>query len=253
MFKNFIVRRPGAAVVKGQTTSDFGIPVYETACRQHQQYIDVCKACGVKVWVMDADEAYPDACFVEDPAVVTDKMAIITNPGIDTRQGEEIKVKEALAEFFDKFEHIRSSGHLEGGDVMQIQNHFYIGLSKRTNMEGAQQFINIVERYGYTGSIVELKEMFHLKTGINYIGDNRVLVAGEFISHPDFDQFEKIRVPEDEMYAANCIRVNDHIIMPAGFPKLKKILEDLNYDLKFIEMTEFQKIDGGLSCLSLRF
>jgi dimethylargininase len=253
MFKNFIVRRPGKSVVEGQTTSDIGVPVFEKAYKQHEKYIEACRACGVEVKVMEADEEYPDACFVEDPAVVTDRMAIVTNPGVDTRQGEEIKVKEALSEFFDNFDNIQSPGHLEGGDVMQIEDHFYIGLSKRTNEEGARQFIEIVEKHGYTGSVVPLKEMFHLKSGVNYIGDNRVLVAGEFITHPDFEKFEKILVPEDEMYAANCVRINDHIIMPAGFPKLQKILEDLNYDLKLIEMTEFQKIDGGLSCLSLRF
>lgn len=253
MFKNFIVRRPGKSVEEGQTTSDFGVPVFEKAYKQHEKYIEACRACGVEVKVMEADEEYPDACFVEDPAVVTDRMAIVTNPGVDTRQGEEIKVKEALSEFFDNFDHIQSPGHLEGGDVMQIEDHFYIGLSKRTNEEGARQFIEIVEKHGYTGSVVPLKEMFHLKSGVNYIGDNRVLVAGEFIAHPDFEKFEKIHVPEDEMYAANCVRINDHIIMPAGFPKLQKLLEDLNYDLKLLEMSEFQKIDGGLSCLSLRF
>lgn len=253
MFKNFVVRRPGKSVVSGLTTSDLGVPVYEKAYKQHEQYIEACRACGVEVKIMEPDEKYPDSCFVEDPAVVTDRMAIITNPGAVTRQGEEIKVKEALSEYFDEFDRIVSPGHLEGGDVMQIGDHFYIGLSKRTNEEGARQFIEIVEKHGYTGSVVELKEMFHLKTGVNFIGDNRVLVAGEFITHPDFEKYEKITVPEDEMYAANCIRVNDHIIMPAGFPKLQKKLEDLDYDLKLVEMTEFQKIDGGLSCLSLRF
>jgi dimethylargininase len=253
MFKNFVVRRPGKSVMEGQTTADLGVPVFEKAYAQHEKYIETCRACGVQVKVLEADEKYPDGCFVEDPAVVTDRMAVITNLGVDTRQGEETKVKEALTEFFGAFDHIVSPGHLEGGDVMQIEDHFYIGLSKRTNEEGARQFIEILEKHGYTGSVVELKEMFHLKSGVNYIGDNRVLVAGEFIDHPDFEKFEKILVPADEMYAANCIRVNDHIIMPAGFPKLKKALEDFNYDLKLVEMTEFQKIDGGLSCLSLRF
>lgn len=253
MFKNFIVRKPSKTIVDGLTTSDLGIPDYQGALKQHQQYIDVCKSCGVDIKVMEADENYPDGCFVEDPAVVTDKMAIITNPGAKSRQGEEVKVEKALEEFFDNFERIKSPGHLEGGDVMQIEDHFYIGLSTRTNREGAEQFINIVKKYGYTGSIVELEEMFHLKTGVNYIGDNRVLVAGEFIKNEEFDKFEKIVVDEDEMYAANCIRINDNIVMPEGYPKLRKKLEDLDYNVKTVEMSEFRKIDGGLSCLSLRF
>jgi len=161
-------------------------------------------------------------------------------------------MEESLKKFYSDFEYIEL-GHLEGGDVMQIDKHFYIGLSKRTNEAGANEFIKIVEKYGYTGEVVHLKEMFHLKTGVNFIGDNTLLVAGEFIEDKRFDSFNKLIIHDDEMYAANCIRINDYLVMPANFPKTKNQLEDAGFKIKEVHMNEFQKIDGGLSCLSLRF
>lgn len=252
MFKNIVVRRPASTIVNGLTTSDLGIPIYEKALEQHTEYIEVLETCDVKVKVLEADEKYPDSCFVEDPAVVTKDFAIITNPGAESRNGEKNIMKEGLKGYFNEFEYI-VNGTLEGGDVMQIGKHFYIGLSKRTNEEGAEEFISIVEKYGYTGEIVKLIEMFHLKTGVNYIGDNTVLVSGEFIEDKRFNKFNRIIINDDEMYAANCIRINDYIVMPADFPKTKKQLLEAGFKIKEVHMSEFQKIDGGLSCLSLRF
>jgi len=252
MFKNVIVRRPSHSVVNGQTTSDLGLPVFEKALSQHDEYIEVVKSCGVEVKVLGPLEEYPDSCFVEDPAVVTKDFAIITNPGVDTRNGEKDTITEGLKDFYEEYNYI-TKGTLEGGDVMQIDKHFYIGLSSRTNEEGAKEFINIVEKYGYTGEIVKLKEMFHLKTGVNFIGDNTLLVAGEFITDPRFEKFKKLEINSDEMYAANCIRINDYLVMPADFPKTKAQLENAGFKIKEVHMSEFQKIDGGLSCLSLRF
>ncbi len=252
MFKNVIVRRPARSIVDGQTTVNLGKPNYDAALKQHDEYVEVMRTCGVKVKVLESDDRYPDSCFVEDPAVVTDKFAIITNPGVDSRNGEKDIIIEGLKDYFKSYEYI-TEGTLEGGDVMQIDNHFYVGLSKRTDEVGAKQFIRIVEKFGYTGEIVVLKEMFHLKSGVNFIGDNTLLVAGEFITDPRFDDFKKIIISEDEMYSANCIRVNDDLIIPANFPKTKGQLVDAGFNVKEVNMTEYQKIDGGLSCLSLRF
>lgn len=252
MFKNIVVRRPASTIVNGLTTSDLGVPNYEKALEQHTEYIEILKTCDVEVKVLEADDRYPDSCFVEDPAVVTKDFAIITNPGAESRNGEKHIMKEGLKDYFNEFEYI-VNGTLEGGDVMQIGKHFYIGLSKRTNKEGAEEFISIVEKYGYTGEVVQLIEMFHLKTGVNYIGDNTVLVSGEFIEDKRFNTFNRIIINDDEMYAANCIRINDYLVMPADFPKTKKQLLDAGFKIKEVHMSEFQKIDGGLSCLSLRF
>lgn len=136
---------------------------------------------------------------------------------------------------------------------MQIDKKFYIGISDRTNEEGANQLKDILEVAGYQATIVPLKKFFHLKTGVTYLGNNTIAAAGEFVDHPDFAQYDKIVVPPEEEYAANCIRVNDYVIMPKGFPETKQKIADAGFNTIEVEMTEFQKHDGGLSCLSLRF
>ena len=142
---------------------------------------------------------------------------------------------------------------MEGGDVMMVGNHFYIGKSARTNEEGCRQFIALLEKHGHTGSIIELKEMLHLKTGVNYLENNNMLVSGEFLTNPEFDKYNKYEIPSDEAYAANCIWVNDKVIVPEGYPKVKALVEEMGYEVLTVDTSEYRKIDGGLSCLSLRF
>ncbi|MFC7395016.1 dimethylarginine dimethylaminohydrolase family protein [Scopulibacillus cellulosilyticus] len=253
MFKQVIVKKISKSFVNGLTTSDLGKPDYEKALEQHAKYVEALKKCGVEATVLEADERFPDSTFVEDTAIVTEKCAIITNPGADSRNGEIVDMKEVLKKFYDTLEYIKSPGTLDGGDVLQVQDHFYIGLSDRTNEEGAKQLIAILEKYGYTGTIVPLEKFFHLKTGIAYLGDRDMVVAGEFIDHDLFKDFNQIKIDADEEYAANCIRVNDYVIMPKGYEKAKKRIEDAGYQTIELEMSEFRKQDGGLSCLSLRF
>lgn len=253
MFTQVIVKKPGKSYVNGLTTSNLGKPDYEKAVEQHQQYVDALKKCGVKTIELEADEQFPDSTFVEDTAIVTEKCAIITNPGAESRNGEIIEMKEVLSGIFEKLECIQSPGTLDGGDVLQIDNHFYIGISDRTNEEGATQLKETLQKYGYDATIVPLKNFFHLKTGVSYLGNRDLVVAGEFINHELFKEFNQITVDEDEAYAANCIRVNDNVIIPKGFNKTKQKIVDAGYSVIELDMSEFEKQDGGLSCLSLRF
>lgn len=256
MFHNVIVRRPCRALVEGITSNpQLGKPDYELALKQHDSYIEALKQCGVEVTVLPADERYPDSCFVEDPAVITRKCAIITNPGAPSRNGEKDEIIGAVRSFFpeDKIEYIRFPGTLEGGDVMMVGDHFYVGRSARTNEEGIRQFIAILEKHGLSGSEVTLEEVLHLKTGVNYLENGNMLVSGEFVTKPEFQQYNRVEIPQEEAYAANCIWVNGTVIVPAGFPAVKKAVEDLGYPVLLVDTSEYRKIDGGLSCLSLRF
>lgn len=256
MFKNVIVKKPCKALVEGITSApELGKPNYELALKQHDAYISALKECGVKVTVLEADENFPDSCFVEDTAVLTSKCAIISNPGANTRTKEVETMIPVIKSFYneDQIDYIKSPGTLEGGDIMMVGNHFYIGLSNRTNQEGAEQLISILEKYGHTGSIVTLEKVLHLKTGINYIENNIMLVSGEFIEKPDFKTFEKIIIPEEEAYGANCIWVNNKVIIPSGYPTVKKGIMEKGYEIIEVDTSEYRKIDGGLSCLSLRF
>jgi len=254
MFKNAILRRPGRSLVNGITSApELGKPDYGLAIKQHDAYIAALKSCGVEVTVLEADERFPDSCFVEDVAVCTKKFAMIAKPGVPSRRGEEKEIIEVIKKYYNNLEDIKESGTLEGGDVMMVKDHFYIGLSSRTNREGARQLIKTLEKYGMSGSIVEMSEMLHLKSGLAYLEDNVLLVAGEFINKLEFEGFNKIIIDEDEIYSANCIRVNDYVLVPAGYPKTKEKIETAGFKTIVVDTSEYRKLNGGLSCLSLRF
>lgn len=255
-FNNVIVRRPCKAMVDGITSApELGKPDYELALKQHDAYIEALKQCGVEVTVLEADERYPDSCFVEDPALITRKCAIITNPGAASRNGEKNEIIGAVRKFFpeDKIEYIKDPGTLEGGDVMMVGDHFYVGRSARTNEEGIKQLTEILAKYDMTCSEVPLEKVLHLKTGVNYLENNNMLVSGEFIEKPDFAKYNKTVIPEEEAYAANCIWVNDTVIVPEGYPAVLKAVKDMGYKTIVVDTSEYRKLDGGLSCLSLRF
>jgi dimethylargininase len=252
-FKNAMVRKPGRSLVEGITSANLGKPGYEPALQQHGQYIDALKRCGVEVTILEADERYPDSVFVEDTAVLTGKCAVITYPGAASRQGEEVSIKEALTKFYTNIECIGVPGTLEGGDVMMVGEHFYVGLSERTNEEGARQFAEILNKYGYTASHVAMEKFLHLKTGLAYLEKNNLLVAGEFIHRKEFEKFNRIIIDESEGYAANCIWVNDVVLVPMDYPKTSSAIKQAGYETIEVDVSEFRKLDGGLSCLSLRF
>lgn len=255
MFKNVIVRRPCKAMVDGITTADLGKPDYDLALKQHDSYIESLKECGVEVTILEANEEFPDSCFVEDVALCTKHCVIVTRPGALSRRKEVLQedMQMALKGFFENIEYIKEPGTIEAGDIMMVGDHFYIGLSERTNEEGANQMISILEKYGLSGSVVPLKEVLHLKTGLSYIENNNLLVAGEFVSSPIFKDFNKIVINEDESYSANCIWVNDIVLVPKGYEATKRAIESFGYKVIEVDTSEYRKIDGGLSCLSLRF
>lgn len=250
MFTKAIVRRPGRNFSDGITTAALGIPVLKKALEQHAVYCDALTRCGVDVIVMEADERYPDGCFVEDTAVVTREVAVITQPGADARRGEEIEILRLLAQFRG-IETIEQPGTLDGGDILRVDNHFFIGLSGRTNRAGAAQLAAILTRYGYTSSEKEVASGLHLKSGIAYIGN------GNFISVPELTEIagsSNIIIPDqEESYSANCLLVNDNLLISNGFPKFKKMISELGYNIIELDMSEFRKMDGGLTCLSLLF
>ncbi len=255
-FKHTIVRRPCKAMVDGITSGLFpGKPDFDLALKQHDAYIEALKKCDVDVTVLPADERYPDSCFVEDPALITRACAIITNPGAESRNGEKDEIIGAVKKFFtdDKIEYIKAPGTLEGGDVMMVGDHFFVGRSARTNEEGIRQLTEILAKYDMTCSEVPLTEVLHLKTGVNYLEDNNMLVSGEFVTKPDFEKYNRVEIPEDEAYAANCIWVNDTVIVPEGYPTVLKKVQELGYKTLVVDTSEYRKLDGGLSCLSLRF
>jgi len=156
-------------------------------------------------------------------------------------------------DFYSNIEEVQEPGTVEAGDIMMVGSHFYIGLSERTNEDGARQVIAYLEKYGLSGSVVRLEKMLHLKTGVAYLENNNLLACGEFLTKEEFQRFNILEVDEDESYAANCIWVNDVVLVPKGYPKTKRTIEKAGYAVREVDVSEFRKLDGGLSCLSLRF
>ena len=253
MFSHAIVRKPGRSMIKGLTKAHLGVPDYYKAGDQHEYYVSALRACGLKVRELDPDERFPDSTFVEDTALLTPLCAVITNPGVLSRRGEVLEIKKVVQEYYSDIEEIVSPGTVEAGDIMMVKDHFYIGLSERTNLNGAKQTIRILTKYGMSGSVIKLEEVLHLKTGLSYLENNNLLVCGEFLSDPEFRKFNIIEVPEEESYAANCLWINDKVLIPKGYPDTKRKITETGYPIIEVDMSEFRKLDGGLSCLSLRW
>jgi dimethylargininase len=256
LFTKAIVRAPAANFAAGLTSVDLGKPTHDLALRQHAAYCDALESCGLKLTRLSPDERYPDSTFVEDTAIVTAGGAVITRPGATTRLGEIEDVVPALRHDYSPLYSIVGPGTVDGGDVCEAGEHFFIGVSRRTNEAGATQLARLLQSFGYSSSLIDiqgLSNILHLKSGLAYLGANRLVVIEALSGLKEFSGYELVHVNSVEEYAANCLWVNDRILIAAGFPALKKELENLDYQTIALEMSEFQKMDGGLSCLSLRF
>ena len=253
MFRNAILRTPAPSIIDGLTTAGLGKPDYKKALEQHSEYAETLRQLVLDVKILPQNEKYPDSTFIEDVALCTPYCAVITRPGAVSRRGEIGGMRNVLAEYYDKIEIIRLPGTVEAGDIMMVGNHYYIGISTRTNNEGADQIIRILERYGMTGSKIVLEHMLHLKSGVSYLENNNLLVCGEFIGKNEFEKFNKIIIEDDESYAANSLWINGKVLVPEGFPKTRIKIEEAGYETILLNVSEFCKVDGGLSCLSLRF
>jgi dimethylargininase len=256
LFKQAIVRQPSKNFAEGLTTFQGPPPNYEKALEQHEAYCAALERCGLKLTRLEADQAHPDSTFVEDVAVLTRDAAVLTRPGAKTRAGEVEAIREPLKKFFETIHEITAPGTLDGGDICEAGNHFFIGISRRTNESGAQQLATFLAQSGYSSSLVDVRAMtsiLHLKSGIACIEKRQLVVMEEMAERPEFRGYDLIRVAPDETYAANCVPVNEYVLIPAGFPKLAAELTQRGFQLLPLDVSEFRKMDGGLSCLSLRF
>jgi dimethylargininase len=256
IFSRAIVRPPGRNFADGLTMADLGAPDFETALVQHSAYCDALEQCGLTLVRLEPDDDFPDSTFVEDTAVLTNYVAVITRPGADSRVGETDAIMTELESWYDKLDQVQPPGTIDGGDVCLAGDRFLIGISDRTNPNGAAQLAGFFAAHGFTAEFVDITRfpgLLHLKSGISYLGDNRLLVTAPLKDADFLNGLEPIVVPEGEEYAANCVRINDHVLLPAGNPGVSSSLNGLGYQLIELEMSEFRKMDGGLSCLSLRF
>lgn len=256
MFKHAIVRLPGSNFAEGLTTVDLGAPEFERVLEQHSAYCQALRECGLALTMLEADLRHPDSTFVEDAAVITPRGAILTRPGAASREGEVAAIRSTIESFYPQMLQIDAPGTLDGGDICEAGDHFFLGLSHRTNEAGAEQLATHLASQGYTSSTIDVRQMtsiLHLKSGISYVGENGMVVMEEMAENPAFAGYDLIKVSVEESYGANCVRVNDRVLVAEGFPKLTGELIQRGFNPMPLDMSEFQKMDGGLSCLSLRF
>lgn len=255
-FTRAIVRKPAFNFAEGLTTQNLGTPSFEKALEQHEAYCAALRQCGLELIELPANEAYPDSTFVEDTAILTPNCAILSRPGAPSRQGEVDDVRDALIHYYSRLYAIQPPGTLDGGDICEAGGHFFIGVSQRTNEAGALQLAEILAGEGFTSELIDIRRtpgILHLKSGIAYLGDRQLAVIQTLVTHPAFREYELLELPLGEEYAANCVLVNDYVLMAAGYPRFQQMLEEEGHRLIILEMSEYQKMDGGLSCLSLRF
>jgi dimethylargininase len=236
----------------GLTSAGLGAPDYAAALRQHVAYARELERAGLAVTVLDSLTGFPDAYFVEDVAVVTPEVAVIARPGATERRGEEEAIVPVLAEH-RVVARIRGAGTLEGGDVLIAGRHVFVGLSPRTNRDGASQLEAILAPRGYGVTAIPLPSGLHLKSSVNLVGDGVVIVTPALAEHEALASYRRIVVDPGDEYSANVLRVNDRLLVPAGFPRTVSKLEALGASLVELDVSEMAKMDGGLTCLSLRF
>lgn len=261
-FTQALVRPPSKIYAKGLTTADLGPPVLTVACRQHARYVAALRARGIAVTELAPDDRYPDSTFVEDCAILAADAVIWTRPGAPSRLGEVVALKEALcldhpnllpAKSFE----IVDPGTVDGGDVCQVEDLFLIGISERTNQAGADQLADILDVLGFKAEAVDVRglpDLLHLKSGLTYLGGRKALAVDAIRHHSALRGLQVITPPAGEEYAANCIPLDERtLLLPRGYPLLARQLKEDGFDLVDVEMGEFRKMDGGPSCLSLRF
>jgi dimethylargininase len=252
MFTHAIVRKPGIDFASGITTANLGKPSFDLMRKQHQAYGATLRSLGLEVEILEPLPGYPDAYFVEDVAVITPDIAVIARPGALTRRGEEISIEPVL-EKYRSIARIQSPGTLDGGDVLMVGRHFFIGISERTNRDGAEQIGRFLEEHGNIWTPIPVNAGLHLKSSLNWVGDKTLLISKSFARRAEFTGYDLLLLNEDEEYAGNTLLVNQALLTPKGFPKTLEMLKKLSRPVIELEMSEVRKMDGGLTCLSLRF
>ena len=253
-FSHAITRKPGRSIVAGLRAVDSGVPDLTLMLDHHAAYVAALKATGATVIELDAAETFPDSVFVEDTAFCLPQGAIVMRPGAPTRLGEAAQMAPHLCALYGQVIAIQGPGHIEGGDILVTEREILVGRSARTDAAGIAELAALVAPWGH-----KLREVFtppgvlHFKTDCSLLDGDTILSTARLAASGCFDGYRVIKTAPGEQAAANSIRFNDVVLMPAGFAGTRDAILAAGFDVREIGNSECAKLDGGMSCLSLRF
>ena len=254
-FSHAVTRRPAASITRGLRAVDTGNPDLALMQRHHADYIAALRATGATVIELPALEDYPDSVFVEDTALCLPQGAVIMRPGAPSRLGEAAEMAPVLAGLYRDIRRIDGEGSfIEGGDILVTETEILVGRSARTNAAGVAELSRLVADWGH--SVRELHTppgVLHFKTDCSLMDGETILATDRLAASGCFKGYRVIPVAAGEEASANAIRFNDSVLFPADFPRTRDRLEAAGYTVTEIGNSECAKIDGGMSCLSLRF
>ncbi len=224
----------------------------ELAGRQHKQYCAALTGAGLEVLELAVNRSLPDSVFVEDTAVVVDEVAVLTRPGAPSRRPEVPGIGKELAKYRPLLP-IEDPATLDGGDVLQVGRRFFVGLSTRTNLAGAEALQGLLAPHGYQVTPVPLRDCLHLKATCTALDEATLLVNPDRLDTAPLAGCELVPVPRSEPEAANCLRIGETVLLPASHPRTAARVSDLGYQVRTLDISELQKAEAGLTCCSLIF
>jgi dimethylargininase len=253
-FTHAIVRTPGQSVVSGLRDNGGPDPDFAGVLGEHAAYVAALETLGLTVDVLPPADAFPDSIFVEDPALVFSGGAIILNVAAPSRAGEAALMEAELPRRFDRVLRMRGPGHADGGDVLMLKDRVVIGRSGRTDRPGAEELARLIEGLGHLVMIAETpKGVLHFKTGCSLIDEETIVCVPALADRPEFKGMRVVLTAEGERPAANLLRIRDHVLIGAHFPRTRDLIEALGVPTVPLPVSEIGKIDAGLSCMSLRW
>ena len=253
-FTHAITRRPARSVVDGLRAKNHGTPNFDQMLKDHAHYVATLRETGAEIIELPALDEFPDAVFVEDDALCLKNCAILMRPGAVSRMGEVAMIASAIRAQYDDISEITGPGFIEGGDILTTSREILIGKSARTDAAGVEELRAIVEPRGYVIREVQTPpDVLHFKTDCSLLDGNTILSTKRLDASGCFEGYRVLHTADGEELAANAIRFNQFVIMAANFPKTAQMLRENGYEVREINNTECAKIDGGMSCLSLRF
>lgn len=223
----------------------------DRAIRQHREYTRRLRAHGYTVLRLPASHDLPDAVFVEDPAIILDEVAVALRAGAPSRRPEVNTIRPVLDAIRD-VRRIVEPGTVDGGDVLRIGRTLFVGLSSRSNISGIRQLGAAVMPFEYRVVPVPMRDCLHLKSGCTFLG-REVILNPDWVEPTAFAEYPVVQVPEDEPAAADVLLLDDGIVMADSFPHTAALVRSLGHDVETIDVSEFQKAEGGVTCLSLLF